>query len=66
MLPQERDDNPREVNDEQKAELDQPRDEAASQASHREEEMVTIRPQRNKRPPATGDFITGGELKRHF
>ena len=48
-----------------KAELDQPRDEAASQASHMEEEMVPIHPQQNKLPPVwLGDFITGGELKQ--
>ena len=44
MLPQERENNPSEVNDKLEAELDQPHDEAASQASHREEEMIPIRP----------------------
>ena len=65
MLPQERENNPSEVNDKLEAELDQPHDEAASQASHREEEMIPIRPQWNKRPPTwLSDFVTGGELEQ--
>ena len=69
-LPQEREDNSSECNHGSEAELNQPsepdqsRDDVASPASHREEEVIPIRPQRDKRPPAwLEDFITGGELE---
>ena len=43
---------------------DQSRDDVASPASHREERVILICPQRDKHPPAwLEDFITGGELK---
>ena len=64
VLPQEREDNPSEINDELEAEPDQSRDDVASPNSHREE-GVSIRPQRNKCPPAwLSGFITGGELEQ--
>ena len=44
------------------SEPDQSR-EVASPASHKEEKVIPIRPQRDKRPsPWLEDFITGGEL----
>ena len=65
VLPQEREDNLSKVNDKLEAEPDQSRDDVASQTSHREEEVVSIRPQQNKRPPVwLNGFITGGELKQ--
>ena len=70
VLPQEKEDNPSKCNNELEAEPDespepdQSRGNVASPASHREEEVVTIRPQRDKRPPAwMADFVTGGELE---
>ena len=66
-----REDNPSKCNNELEAEPDespepdQSRGNVASPASHREEEVVTIRPQRDRRSPAwLGDFITGGELEQ--
>ena len=68
-LPQEREDNLSECDHELGAELSEPSEpdqsrEVASPASHREERVIPIRPQRDKRPPAwLEDFITGGELE---
>ena len=70
VLPQEKEDSPSEWNNELEAEPDQSHEsnqscgDVASPASHREE-VISIRPQRNKRPPVwLADFITGGELER--
>ena len=71
VLPQEKEDGPSKWNNELEAEPDQSHEsnqscgDVASPASHREEEVISIRPQRNKRPPVwLADFITGGELER--
>ena len=56
------------VQREKGAEPSQPCDAISSPINRGEEEQtVSARPQRNKRPPAwLGDFITGGELEQSF
>ena len=71
VLPQEREDNSSEWSDELEAEPDQSHEpdqslgDVASPASHREGEVVSIRPQLDKHPPAwLDDFIIGVELEQ--
>ena len=56
------------VQQEEGTEPSQPCDAISSPISRGEDEQtVSARPQRNKRPPAwLGDFITGGELEQSF